>query len=240
MNRLQIHRGPRRVVEKARQVLASFIDIDEVYLGEGTALESRWHHRESTDLDFFACGSAVDTLFYELDALDHAMTACWNEGLINGRKPVVVRDTVLHFEIDGTPISIGRVHEFHGESGDIEFQTGIKLSSNEDILTKKLLNRLVENTITTERDAYDFAVARALDFNAMAFAWEHLDGHERNRAMNRVQERMKHSDTYGAGDKQVLAPKYPQLLENLWEDVLKMLASDLSYKPLINRCTDQP
>ena len=60
---------------------------------------------------------------------------------------------MLHFEIDGTPISLARTAEFHGKSEDSESLTGIKLASSEDVVTKKLYNRLYENGLTTERDA---------------------------------------------------------------------------------------
>ena len=54
--RLKIHPAPARAVRTAVAVLSEWIGIEHVRLGGGTALEARWHHRTSTDLEFFALG----------------------------------------------------------------------------------------------------------------------------------------------------------------------------------------
>ncbi len=58
------HARPRAAILTAKQVLERFIDSDQVFLGGATALQARWHHRESRDLDVFSTGEAIDTLFY--------------------------------------------------------------------------------------------------------------------------------------------------------------------------------
>ena len=35
-------------------MLGRWFDLDGVVIGGGTALEARWHHRRSTDIDLFA------------------------------------------------------------------------------------------------------------------------------------------------------------------------------------------
>lgn len=65
MRILDIHPSPRPAIVVAKQIFGQFPDIGEAYLGSGTALEARWHHRDSTDLDFFATGTGIDTLFYQ-------------------------------------------------------------------------------------------------------------------------------------------------------------------------------
>ncbi|MCY4040986.1 MAG: hypothetical protein OXF72_06980 [Gammaproteobacteria bacterium] len=179
MSAFSIHPQPAKVIERAAAVLETLIDLDEVSLGGGTALEAHWHHRTSTDLDFFATGARIDTLFYEFEQLNDVITAHWKAGRIDGKRPSVTKRTVLHFEIDGTPVSIGRVSEMHGSGEDTEILTGIKLSHNKDILTKKLFNRLFENQVVTERDAYDFGVARTFDAQSLEYAWSHIGKHAR-------------------------------------------------------------
>ena len=61
MVRLRIAPEPAKAVVKAVEVLSRWIDPEHLRLGGGTALEARWHHRDSTDLDFFVLGRQEGT-----------------------------------------------------------------------------------------------------------------------------------------------------------------------------------
>ncbi|MXX29103.1 MAG: nucleotidyl transferase AbiEii/AbiGii toxin family protein, partial [Gammaproteobacteria bacterium] len=104
MNRLNLHDGPAQAVGQAARAISTLIDLSQVLLGGGTALEARWHHRTSTDLDFFATGEEVDALFYDVERFASMLEDLWIRGWINGVPPTVTQRTVLHFEIDGTPV----------------------------------------------------------------------------------------------------------------------------------------
>ena len=228
MSVLSIHRRPALVIERAKTVLESVIDIDEVHLGGGSALEALGKHRTITDLDFSASGKVIDTLFYERRPLEESLSYFYAKGIINGQAPFLNASSVLHFEIEGTPISLARTAEFHGRSEDSESLTGIKLASNEDVVTKKLYNRLYENGLTTERDAYDFIVARNLDPSTMRFAWGYLSPVEQEVVIEHVRDAIRHPESIGETSKRVTEPKYPHILRNLWIDLAEMFESDLA------------
>ena len=229
--RLQIHQQPRASVLIAKRILARLIDLDEVFLGGGTTLEARWHHRESTDLDFFSTGEAVDTLFYrDQQKLESVLKEFGDLGLISDRNVVRLDSAVLHFQIGHTPVSLGRTDEIHGFSDEVEHESGIRLSSTEDILTKKLYNRLCLNGLATERDAYDFVVARTFDPKSLAYAWDYIGGVHRENVKLHLDSVIENPLEEGEG-RRVRAPAYPLLSENVWTEVSKLFQSDLEYMP---------
>ncbi len=186
---------------------------------------------------FFATGTSIDTLFYEFEQLNDAMAAHWKAGSINGKQPSVTRRTILHFEIDGTPVSIGRVSEMHGSAEDTEILTGIKLSHNKDILTKKLFNRLFENQVVTERDAYDFGVARTLDPQSLEYAWSHIGEHARQGVISSLEALASKAVELDEA-KRVQNAEYPSFLSNVWKEVLAMFVSNLQHQPPLSADTD--
>ncbi len=235
MNKLNLHPSPAGVVVQASRVIERVIDLAHVQLGGGTALEARWHHRASTDLDFFASGASIDTLFYKgFNQVSSVLADCWQKGEINGERPRIARRAVLHFEIDGTPVSLGRVDGFEGESDDHERQTGIRLATNRDVLTKKLCNRLLGNGIATERDAYDFLVARHLDPDALGYAWAKVTSHERVRVAQVIRGRIEQGRQSPPSDSPLTAPAYPNLAQHLWDDLIEMFESDLRHAPSLS------
>ena len=57
---------------------------------------------------------------------------------------------------------------FHNDPCDeAEHTTGVILSDTKDILAKKMFERFSINDLVTERDAYDFIVARTEDPDAL-------------------------------------------------------------------------
>ncbi len=63
--RLQLDPSPAKAVGTAVDVLSRWIDGEHLRLGGGTVLEARWHHRSSSDLDFFTLAEHADIVFYE-------------------------------------------------------------------------------------------------------------------------------------------------------------------------------
>ena len=240
MNKVNLHQGPAQAVGRAAQAISALIDTGQVLLGGGTALEARWHHRTSTDLDFFATGEAVDALFYDVERFASMLKDLWSLGLINGVPPTVTRRTVLHFEIDGTPVSLGRVEGFEGRSDDVETQTGIALATNEDILTKKLLNRLLGNGTATERDAYDFLVAKHLDPEALEYAWRKVPPTSRATITATISSRLNVPVAAPAGSRVLNGLAYPGLAESLWESLIQLFQSDLNKAPPLHGTNAKP
>ena len=225
---------------RAAQAIGTLIDPSQVLLGGGTALEARWHHRTSTDLDFFGTGEDIDALFYDVERFASLLKDLWSRGWINGVPPTVTRRTVLHFEIDGTPVSLGRVDGFEGNSDDVETQTGIALATNEDILTKKLLNRLLGNGTATERDAYDFLVAKHLDPEALEYAWRKVPPTNRATITATVSSRLSAPVGPPAGSRALTGLAYPGLAESLWESLIELFHSDLNRAPPLHGTDANP
>ncbi|MYK84539.1 MAG: nucleotidyl transferase AbiEii/AbiGii toxin family protein [Gammaproteobacteria bacterium] len=231
MNRLNLHDGPAQAVGQAARAISTLIDLSQVLLGGGTALEARWHHRTSTDLDFFATGEEVDALFYDVERFASMLEDLWIRGWINGVPPTVTQRTVLHFEIDGTPVSLGRVDGFEGNSDDVELQTGITLATNEYVLTKKLVNRLLGNGTATERDAYDFLVAKHLDPEALEYAWRKVPLANRATITATIASRLNVPGPPPAESRGLTGLAYPGLAESLWENLIELFHSDLDRIP---------
>ena len=235
---LSIHPQPAQAIERAKAVLESMIDLGEVALGGSVALEARWHHRTTTDLDFFASGGAVDTLFYQFDQLNEHLMDHWEAGRINGKRPSIAQRAVLHFEIDGTRVSFKRVEENQDpsddSSDDTERLTSMRLSHTRDILTRHLrktfLDRLGEKPFVTQGDAYDFCVARSLDPESLEYAWSQVTGYAKREVLDKFEGLAGTSESVDES-KRVRNPAYPGLLANLWAEALAMFESDLRHIP---------
>ena len=139
--------------------------------------------------------------------------------LLNGRDHI-------QFRIGGTPVSFVRTPRFHNDPRDeVEHETGVILSGTRDILAKKMFNRLGINRLTTERDAYDFAVARTLAPDDLAYAWAIMSDdmkQEAVRAYRDLAEGGTRTDSHALTN-----PEHGHIAADLWLHVFKMLDSDL-------------
>lgn len=228
MVRLPIAPGPAKAVGRAVEVLSRWIDPQHLRLGGGTALEARWHHRGSTDLDFFVHGDHADAVFYECaEQMVQDLVELAQQGVV---APTGIRMTerrVVHFRIGGTPVSMGRTETLYGDpSGEAETTTGVRLSATEDILTKKLRDRLGGNQIVTERDAYDFIVSRTETPDALMVAWRETPEDRRLNALD-----MYRSMSAALAAQQLIDPAYPHVADRLWEYAVDLFASELEHIP---------
>ncbi len=206
----------------AVEVLSRWIDVEHLRLGGGTALEARWHHRSSTDLDFFTLAEHADIVFYErLDEMTKDLGELALAGTIARENIRLVQRKILHFQIGNTP-------------DEAELDTGVLLSGNKDILAKKLDDRLVGNGLATERDAYDFAVARSRAPDDLAYAWDILTRHQKGVVLDIYREL---AVAYGQEPRHrdIVRPladvRHGSIASDLWSHVHKMFASELSYIP---------
>lgn len=220
----------------AVDVLSRWIDVEHLRLGGGTALEARWHHRSSTDLDFFTLAEHADIVFYErFNQIAKDLTELALVGTISKRDIRLVQRKIIHFRVGNTPVSWGSTEFFHDDPGDeVERETGVLLSGNKDILAKKLLDRLVGNQLATERDAYDFAVARTQAPDDLAYAWQTLASHQKPGVVDTYRElavaygqEPRHRDTV----RPLVDVRYGRVADDLWNHVLRMFESDLNYIP---------
>ena len=231
--RLRIAPEPARAVGTAVEILSRWIDPAHLRLGGGTALEARWHHRGSTDLDFFVHSDHADAVFYErADQMVQDLVELAEQGMV---APVGIRMTerrVIHFRIDATPVSMGRTEVLHGDpSGEAETTTGVQLAATEDVLTKKLRDRLGGNQIVTERDAYDFIVARTKTPDALMVAWRATPEDRRLNALDMYRSLTDGHTSAALTSQQLIDPAYPNVADHLWEYAADMFASGLEHIP---------
>ena len=238
--KLRLDPSPARAVGKAVDILSDWIPVEHLRLGGGTVLEARWHHRTSTDLDFFfSPGAASRSPLFLKDFDDIRMDL---HQLV--REEVIAKDGVvlngtnhIQFVIGDVPVSFVRTEMFHDDPCDeAEHQTGVILSGTKDILTKKMYNRLGINRLATQRDAYDFAVARTLAPDELAYAWAALtDDMKRNVvvAYRELAEGVAQPRSRG-----LVRPKYRRIASDLWKHVLRMAETNLEYVPPLARCDD--
>jgi len=225
---LSIDPAPRIAIGRAAEVLRRLGLHECARLGEGTALAARWNHRRSTDLDFFSSGEAIDTLFYGgFHKVSEVIGDCRRDGIVSPGIAQLVRRTVLHFEIDGVPVSIGRVDSFHGDqSGEAEALTGIELAASTDILHKKLLYRTLVNESPLDRDVYDYFVARRKDSASFLEAWGLLSVDQQREIVRKIARWAEQMP--GESGRLVESPAYPHLAENLRREARMLFEKEAS------------
>ena len=231
--KLQLDRAPAKAVATAVGILSAWIRVEYLRLGGGTALEARWHHRSSTDLDFFfSPGTARPSTLFLKDFEDIRMDLhrLVQDGTIKPDGVVLNGLNHIQFVVGEVPVSFVRTEMFHDDPAtEVEHQTGVILCGNKDILTKKMYNRLGINRIATQRDAYDFAVARTLAPNELAYAWSAMTDDMKGNAVAAYREL---ADGKAEPRSQALQrPRYGRIASELWKHVLRMVETDLEYVP---------
>ena len=231
--RLRLDPAPARAVGAAVEILSGWMPIEHLRLGGGTALAARWHHRASQDLDFsFTPGTAPsDALFLKsFDEIRMDLHGLAREGVIAKDSVVMVGTNHIQFLVGDVPVSFVGTEMFHGDPCDeVEYETGVILGGTRDILTKKIYNRLGINHLATERDAYDFAVARTLAPDDLAYAWSTLTDDMKRNAIATYRDR---AEGVGRAHSQaLLRPRFDRIASQVWQEVLCMMESNLEYVP---------
>lgn len=209
--RVHLHRGPREAIAPALDALAKWFDLDAAVIGGGTALEARWHHRRSTDIDLFVpVPYLAGVMRLPERAVESAFRAWSGSGTESAFGP-----SHLHFMMSGVPVSLSGTSGFWQEDHDpcAEFSTGIPLAPSADILLRKMQGRTLAQGRAVPRDAYDFVVGQALDPVAFRDAVAQLD-EDQTEAIARILER----DASVAPDERGIDdPAYPDILTaGLW------------------------
>ena len=231
--RLRLDPAPARAVGTAVRILSSWMPVEHLRLGGGTALEARWHHRSSTDLDFsFAPGTEPSgwAFLKDSDAIRMDLHALARDGVIARDSVVMVGTNHIQFMVGDVPVSFVGTEAFHGDPCDeVEDETGVILGATRDILTKKMYNRLGVNRVATVRDAYDFAVARSLAPDDLLYAWSTLTDDMKREALA-VYRDLAAGESH-ARSQALAKPTFDRLACQVWQQVLWMMESDLDYVP---------
>lgn len=240
---LTLHPGPREAIVPAIAALGAVFDVSRVMLGGGTALEAKWHHRASTDLDLF-----VET---ETSSLAGACKVPPGEILATlARMPRVTdvqppRRAFLSLVVDGVPVSLAAVEWFVADDPApcCEAQTGVPLAPNADVLLRKLQGRLALAGQAVARDAYDIVVAQHMDFASFRDAYAQLDDEQVESILATLHARIGAPPDAG---RSIDSPMYPELLDDLWqhayravEDPFRQAIPRLQRAAESNRGTDR-
>ena len=140
------------LLRQALKRLAGIIEPDDVVLGGGTALASRWSHRLSVDIDLF---TSADSYRDIRPALERRAEG-WGEA--DGFASVRIHPSVIHCVLaDGLEFSLGDGEDItHNPiSVEREASTGIRLQSTAEIIARKIRARMVNQPAYYIRDAYD-------------------------------------------------------------------------------------
>ena len=224
---------PARAVGTAVNILSAWLPVEHLRLGGGTALEARWHHRSSTDLDFSfvpRTGRSGSLFLKDYNAIRMDLHALARDGVIARDSVVMVGTNHIQFMVGDVPVSFVGTERFHGDPCDeVEHETGVILGGTRDILTKKMYNRLGVNRVATERDAYDFAVARTLAPDDLLYAWSTLTDDMKRDTLAVCRDL---AEGEGQARSQALVkPRFERIACQVWQQVLWMMESDLEYVP---------
>ena len=169
MAELTLLDGPARLLELTRQPLGDHLGGEHhLCLGGGTALAARWHHRRSTDVDYF--------IKPEPYAVLHANRERFQDDL--QRATGGVRDLTIGpasariILADGGEISVSTTPGFtpNPRSPDTVRGTAIGVETSAEILARKIGGRILRNNIFVPRDLYDIAVAKHHEPDALETA----------------------------------------------------------------------
>ena len=196
------------------EMLGRWFDLAGVVIGGGTALEARWHHRRSTDLDLFAPVPYLSRLMtVPRERIDREL----HDRASPSPADASVGTTHLRCVVAGVPVSLSGTHGFWMEDHDpcAEASTGTPLAASTDILLRKMQGRTLAQGRAVARDAYDFVVAQAVDPISFRDALAHLD-EEQAQAVAETFNALAGTPPRAEG-RGVEAPVYPAILERgLW------------------------
>ena len=213
---MRLHAGPREAIKPALEMLGRWFDIAGVVIGGGTALEARWHHRRSTDLDLFAPVPYLSRLMsVPRDQIDRELH---DHAAPSQPADIALGATHLRCVVAGVPVSLSGTRGFWTEDHDpcVEASTGMPLAASTDILLRKMHGRTLAQGRAVARDAYDFVVAQAFDPVSFRDALAHLD-EEQAQIVAETFDALADTPPRAEG-RGVEAPAYPAILERgLWK-----------------------
>ncbi len=177
-------------------------------LGGDTALASRWHHRVSTDLDFFLYAPKLSALRY----IEHAAVVLENMPQV---ERLQVANFHLSFQVADTPVSLFTATSLTGEPVvEHESETGVLLDSSLEIMAKKVMGRMFELGDFLDRDMYDLCIASHLVPDLSDSLWKMVP--ERQKAQLADELKKLARQTMRMSGRPVVEPKYPYIARHVW------------------------
>lgn len=156
MKKVRVDRERTTLLKRVLYVLGGSVPVNRLEFGGGTVLAGRWKHRISTDIDLFMTKDIWDQFNRDV------IRACGEIGEVTAR---VLHHMVLGVFSDGSEFSIGgsKYRTNHPLANEYELNTGIRLHSTAEILTRKVYWRMLAQPQYLIRDAYDVVCAQIHD-----------------------------------------------------------------------------
>lgn len=180
-------------------------------MGGGSVLEARWHHRHSTDIDFFLEQSAFQALGEEVrNDIEQHLHKLNERGEISGLE---VHNSGYMFESPHGSASLFGTYRLTNSpiSNDVVTEWEVPTESSTEILFRKIRGRMINGTTYLARDVYDVVCAYVHDRDSLDSAFHHLEPREVASLVYDVDCGASH--VYSL--ERILDPRYPHLTESL-------------------------
>ncbi len=168
MTEIDLPQGPRELFYAAYPLLDEYFGANAIFLGGGTALAARWHHRHSTDIDLF-----TDYVHYrtKLRGRDRQFRKDL-EQMLPELQTATFTPAICRLVLAGGEVSLVTSPSVTGlpRSDEIVRGTEVPLESSAEILARKLSYRMIDTATIIPRDLYDLACARFHDPEALSTA----------------------------------------------------------------------
>ena len=200
-------------------------NIDKITLGGGTVLAMHWQHRVSTDLDYFLNPqnlSGKENISLINNAADYLEKAA-AKNIIHSLDAAPYH---LKFMIDETEVLLFTSTPLTDDpTTHNEKDTSLRLENITEILSKKLLGRVMNLGEFAKRDFYDFCVACHKTPESFTAALNILKPNQLTEIADEVND-WRNSPLIRQTEKKkpLIEPVYQELANNVWrisEDVIR-------------------
>ena len=219
-NRSVLPEGSRKIFEEVVPLILEFVPPEELLLGGGTALATRWQHRDSFDIDLFTSQATFTEAIYDQCARFEARVG---ELPLSRIATVGMEGCTVYCEHGRVEIVACHPQTKQSRSPDRTSDPVIALETNLEILAKKLHRRILAHGRIVPRDLYDMAVARHLEPETMEEAWS--AGQVRDPAVLVAALSSFSPGWMERHEEPVVNARYPELQDNAVEDMLEDVRS---------------
>lgn len=216
--RLRFPRAIARALAQFVEAVTPFGVVDNALLGGGTVLAARWHHRLSTDLDFFLPYAKFNDSIveHERELADALREVAFGTLVTPLHMQCVMKDSEVEVSVSVASHSTEDAMEPSERA-----EGGVRTQSSSAILTGKMAGRMMRQGRVTVRDVYDLCVAERRDVGALMAAAKTVPA----GALVRTAE-MLETDLEGSRRmKPLIDPAHSDIAENLASHGRRVLLS---------------
>ena len=199
-------------------------DIDKIVLGGGTVLAMHWNHRVSTDLDYFLIEPNVLKAKELISKAREPLLELQAQGKLQGLEEAAYHLKFLIHDTETTVFTTQRI--ITDPPTHHEKQSGLKLENIDEVLAKKINGRILSLGAFTTRDFYDLCVACHKDPETFNRALSTASDSDVEAILHELKQ-WRSSDMIKEAitGKQLIQPRYRNLVDNLWSHAESALRS---------------